>query len=417
MNRPARPGKRKEGKDAGASALRWIYGGIWLWMVVSFVRPQSIVPPLSALGLGMIAQAILIVGLLRARDFRPFKEPLTRLHMVVVVVLVLGAFKAVNTYWLFQAFVAMLTYLAVFYWALPLVMEDGKYRLQILKLMFVIYAVMGCWVMTHGGRGQGAFLADENDAALALSVGFGFCYPLVRFLPGKAWRALGYGALVASVVGIIVTLSRGGFLGLLAVIMAVAFFSGRLVRTLLIFALLAVAAIPFVPESYKKEMSTISDPAESTRVQRLYMWRIAVQQYMSHPVLGIGAENYPYRVADHEGTPFVQKANIFGRSFGGRSVHSSFFQILPELGTFGALAFLFMALRVLWRGFKLGRKEDEEDPMRTALARATAGGMIPFLVAGAFVSAAYYPHFWMLCGFSACLAFKVRGSQAPAAAR
>jgi O-antigen ligase len=354
---------------------------------------------------GYMGMAMVLFAWLRSGDKRTVRGRLSATYLILLGVVALGYFNAVNTYWLFLNFVEIATYWLIFCIALPLVLEERKYFIGLVKLMFVSYAVIGVWVITHNGHGQGAFLGDENDAALALGVGLGLCYPLRPVLAERSWRWFGLVVMALCAAGIVASASRGGFVGLVAVLLATAYLSGRLLRVLTVIAVVGLLALPLVPDQYFKEIQSINDPTESTRVQRLYMWRIGFQAYMSNPVLGIGAGNYGYRVADYETTPFVQKKNIFGRSFGGRAVHSTYFQILPELGTGGAIIFLVLATSVLRTGFAARKSGEGDDPTIVALARGTAAGMVAFLAAGAFVSAAYYPHFWMLCGLSASLTF------------
>jgi O-antigen ligase len=81
-------------------------------------------------------------------------------------------------------------------------------------------------------------------------------------------------------------------------------------------------------------------------------------------------------------------------------VHSSYFELLAELGTIGVIVFLLMAADVLRQGLKIGRNTKEADTVAVQLAQATAAAMCAFLGAGAFLSALYYPHFWLVCAMS-----------------
>jgi O-antigen ligase len=123
-------------------------------------------------------------------------------------------------------------------------------------------------------------------------------------------------------------------------------------------------------------------------------------EYVGNPMIGVGAGNYPYRVADYETAEFVQRADIWNRSLAGRSVHSSYFQLLAELGTLGLIVFVLMMVHVLRQGLKIGRNTKEADTVAVQLAQATAAAMCAFLAAGAFLSALYYPHFWLVCAMS-----------------
>src|SRR5262249_30880104 len=92
--------------------------------------------------------------------------------------------------------------------------ERLKWFLQLFVLSNTFIAV---WAMTHAGSGPGGFISDENDCALVLNVAMPFAIALAAW-PGHSRRGrlmwLGCGFLL--LLGSIATLSRGGFVGILA---------------------------------------------------------------------------------------------------------------------------------------------------------------------------------------------------------
>ncbi len=416
----------KTGASVAAGAvpkdtLRLLYYAVAGWFIVSYIQPQTIVPALGVIRPGLISTVVVLVCWIKTHDRRAFREPFAIMHLLLLLVLALGIFTAVNTFWLFTYFQVMAIHWIVFYLAMPLLMEREDYRFKLFLLFAVAFGFIGVWVMTHGGHGQGSFLGDENDAAVALSTGFCLCFPLRTLFPTRFQRVICNLALLLCAGGVVASLSRGGFLGLVTGMFAVALFSGKLIKTLVTLAVLSVLALPLVPSGYWKEMNTMNDPNDSTRVQRLYMWRIGISMWAGNPVIGVGAGNYPYRVQDYETTKFVQKANIFNRSFGGRPAHSTYFTLLPELGSAGALIFLLMVARILRQGFRLARSPPGVSPSVVALGRGIAAGVLAFMMSGAFVTALYYPHFWLLCGLGTSMAYiaaqkRVEPNGEPAAA-
>jgi O-antigen ligase len=92
------------------------------------------------------------------------------------------------------------------------------------------------------------------------------------------------------------------------------------------------------------------------------------------------------------------RLNVFGRSFAGRAAHSLYFTMLAELGSVGSVAFLVMLAAVIRRTWKLSRAGDPGLP--PGLASGVGAALVSYAACSAFVSAFYYPPFWVLCGFA-----------------
>jgi O-antigen ligase len=82
------------------------------------------------------------------------------------------------------------------------------------------------------------------------------------------------------------------------------------------------------------------------------------------------------------------------------SAHSIYFQIMGELGFtgFALLAALVISCLKAQRAVLARRPEEFGDPADAAFlvaaAHATRASLLGYLVGGAFLSAAYYPHLW-----------------------
>jgi hypothetical protein len=137
------------------------------------------------------------------------------------------------------------------------------------------------------------------------------------------------------------------------------------------------------PAGYFERMRTTADTEESSAQGRITAWKSGFGMALGNPLLGAGAGNFPVG---------------FGRLNGGRwmTAHSIYFLLLGELGFPG----LFLLIGLIWANLSanvsLQREVRRLDPERAArmanLLSCGSASMVGFAIAGAFLSAAYYPH-------------------------
>jgi probable O-glycosylation ligase (exosortase A-associated) len=390
--RPAKP---------GIGAVFWLLVG---YFFIDYVRPQNHVPGLGALKLGMILSILLGIAWLAKADKSILKEPLVVFYGLFILSVASTVVFAVNTYWTYQTTKTLAIYL--FAATLPAVAFLNT-REKIIKF-FNIWIAMHVWLafmsMAHAGRGSGGFLADENDWALALAMAVPYPFFLSQSPDcSKPMRILYLAALSVLILGTAFTLSRGGFVGLVVVMVGLLYFSRQRIRKLLLFIVMAAILVPLVPAKYFGEIQSISDTSDRTREDRFYSWRRGWEMFLDNPVLGIGAGNYPWKVNEYELRSSEYNPN--GRLHGGRVAHSLYFTLIPELGSVGILIYstiVVLAIRKLLRLGRVGKSHNSqgiESSDLELLARAMLVSLAGYFISGAFISVLYYPHLWYLIGF------------------
>jgi O-antigen ligase len=151
----------------------------------------------------------------------------------------------------------------------------------------------------------------------------------------------------------------------------------------------------FGGETYKQEMSTITDTKESTARERILSWQASWRMFLDNP-LGVGAGNFPVRFPQYQ-------PEELQRGMWGRVSHSLWFTLLPELGIIGTFIYfsiIFQNLRdiSLIRKFNITKKDLNQKfyiNLSTALYTSLAG----FFASATFLSVLYYPHFWYFTAF------------------
>ncbi len=360
-----------------------------------YVRPQEIVPGLSSVPVaGLLSLLLSLWALFYAR--MPYLRSAVGLIFVLGAVFFLSGLDAVNVSAYKYAILFMFTYFPQCLAMYILVQSRGDIE-SFLRFWIVVYLCMGAITIVHGGRGPGDFTDDENDAALALIIGVPIAfYGLTTFFRTGAWRQVAMLTLFVLVVAIVVTSSRGGFLGFVTVVLVIWYLSRRRLRNafmaLLFGALFGGVVVSLLPSSFIHEVESIDDAQDSTRIERLNTWEVAWYMFKDNPVLGVGAANFPWYVGEYQ-----RQASWWhegGKNLQGRVTHSMVFQVLSELGTIGVLLYgyiVFVLPRRLLRMRTLLLRR-RADVFAIRLCDMLIASMAGYFVSGIFISVAYYPH-------------------------
>ncbi len=379
------------------------------YVLVDFGRPHSWLPILGYLRPGVI---VLGGGILAMLIKRPAIPPLGKYVLAFLgLMLLLAPFaynngRAVATTRDF----GLMTVGAI----LPMmVFVDTFERFRkLLRFWVWIHVPLAIYSLTNRGVGVGSFLADENDFAMAMNMSIPYAFALLAVEKGAARRFCLFGALGILVLATAATMSRGGFVGLAALLFMLWVRSPRKLASLVLVVVLAVTLSVLAPATYWKEISTISRSTDEndTGYQRLYLWKIAWRIFLDHPVLGVGPANYQYHNYFYED----EKETSRGYHVWGRVSHSVYFTVLPEYGIVGTALFLvivFKGISARRRSLRtcrtqlarqdLSSEERERVRFYQHMLAGMDGAVVTFLVTGAFIAVLYYPHLWVLTAFTA----------------
>jgi len=298
----------------------------------------------------------------------------------------------------------IITYLIV-------VLTDDRWKLRALMLMMVFSlgfegAKQG-WaqlVTEPGGRNDNSFpfLGDNNGVAVGMFMLVPLLGALAKTTSGRWLRRLLRFVLFGVLYRGISTYSRGGFLaaGVLAIVYWLR--SRNKLAVLAGIVLVAGVLLPVMPEAFWERMQTIrtySEIEEGSALSRLHFWKVATVMASDNPVFGVGfhAFNPAYNEYDFS----------FGKYGAGRSVHSSWFGVLAELGYVGSILYgLLIALAL--RNCHVARKLSAGDPDRSdlvAYAIAFETSFWVFLVGGSFLPFQYNEMVLHLIGLSIALRY------------
>jgi O-antigen ligase len=242
---------------------------------------------------------------------------------------------------------------------------------------------------------QAALASNPNDLALMLNL----LIPLgiALFLSGTrvTTRVFSLGVVGCAVIGVIVTFSRAGFLGLATI--AVIYFA-RLVRRpgdrrwAFAVLVLVIFSLPFLPSTYVRRISTITDIDADTTGSSQERWRdtVAAARYvMEHPIIGAGI-----------GMDTLALNQVRGARW--RQVHNVYLEYAVDLGLPGLSLFLLLQWGV-FRTVRSARKRSASVPALRELHYLAEGlevSLIVFAVAGCFHPVAYHFYFYYMAGMA-----------------
>lgn len=391
-------------------------GACLFYLSVEFGRPMAWVPALASLRPGMIAALWGVVAILRKKDRRPVPKVMWYMFGLILLMTWHVPFAMNNAWalWGLEDYAILVIGCVLPLAVLPASLAQVRYLMSAYVFLHVPMAIHGAM---HGGVGMSGWMEDENDLALVLNVALGVALFLFMETENKTKRLLLAGTMTLMIATTVITMSRGGFVGLAALALYLVLVSPKRMTVLLLIALAAGGLFLFAPARYWNEVRSIqsSDQEGDTGEQRIYFWGMGWRMYLDHPIVGVGTRNYGIQAPFYE-DPF--RADTTGLHTWGRVAHSLYVTLISEQGTIGAILFLL----TLWFGYKTRRRIKKEardhpdDPeLKSALLLATglSAGMFALLVTGAFITVIYYPLIWVLAGFFGSLDAVTRPKVAP----
>jgi O-antigen ligase len=239
----------------------------------------------------------------------------------------------------------------------------------------------------------GGIFGNPNDLATA----FDLLLPLALALAltSRGLERIIY--LIASAVitfGVIITFSRGGFLGLVLMGGVLLWKVGRRNRLTTVFVALLAAGvfISVLPSGYSDRILTIFQTDKDTTnsaQERTELLKRAFEVAGNNLIIGVGIGNYPFY------------------SLRQRMAHNSYLEIWAELGLLGLIAYLtmlFAPMRSLSRIARdVARKDAPADRELYLLAAGVQAAMVAYLVCSFFGSVQYQWFVYYIIAYAVAL--------------
>jgi len=253
-----------------------------------------------------------------------------------------------------------------------------------------------------GAQNQGGHVGENNYYAVWLCTLFPFVWYMARVEHRKWIKYLFYICLPGMFLAVLNTWSRGGYLGIIAVIYYLAFQTKHKIRNIVLITILGMVGFGLLPSGIKEEalsIKTVEERSESSALGRVHFWKIALIMTAKNPVLGVGFKNFEKKYDEYD--------DSYGQYGHDRSVHETFLQVLSENGVPAFLIFISCFVSVFTTGYMIRRRLKVLSPQDQARFKQWSfmleGGLVGFSVCGLFVSAGYLDILWYLFALSIAL--------------
>jgi O-antigen ligase len=403
---PATSTKGKWGLKRGHA---FTYSALVLFTIVLYVRPAEFYPsPLTAsiaLIVGLATLAFFVPTQLSLEGTLTARPPEVNLVLLLCLTALLSVPLAINRFTAWQEFSGTFIRCVVMF---IVIINAVRTKARLKGLLFIALA-SGVWLSGEaindfrlglatvdgyraGGRGNGIF-GNTNDMALHVVTLFPIAIALL-FAARSLIRKLLFGACAAVMLAaIILSYSRGAFLGLIVVLIFMAMKFGRRHRVGIVSAVLVIAGavLVFAPDNYGGRLLSIFmpslDPGGSSDARRGELIR-SLYIALRHPLLGIGMGNYQNEM-----------------SYKGLVTHNSYTQVAAELGATALVCYTLFIVTPLRKLGQIARETfaTRRDSQYYYLTVGLQASLLGYMVSSFFLSVAYLWYVYYLVGFAVCL--------------
>ena len=349
------------------------------------MRDHFIEYPLGAHVLLFLVLAVIIGALLHGK--RLPKSKLYIIWLVIGVYLYLSMWmgtalgNAPAPLWLSDAnFVTWKDYMLIplVFVAASLVIEDRKairtvIVITAITLLFIdrsclLESMSRTWSnFDENKRDVGPLDYGANQTAAFLAQFAMFIWGVLQFIRAKKYKLLAYGIVAITLLAIMYTFSRGGYLAVLVSILVLGILKDR--KLLVIFGVFLLTWQLIVPTAVRERVSMTENPSGQLDIsaqERVDLWKESWDSIVHSPILGNGFATFQY--GQHVG-------NL-------GDTHDWFIKVLVETGIIGLIMAFILFQQTLALSFRLFRRAN--DPLYRGLGLGLILAMCSCTVANCF---------------------------------
>jgi O-antigen ligase len=240
-------------------------------------------------------------------------------------------------------------------------------------------------------RGWGGMSGDPNY----FTMGAIMWLPIAVFLArsGNRWeRIYSKVATLVILVAVVLSASRGGFIGLSVSLLYLLMRSKRRVRNAILVTVIAVPLLTLFPASPLRRLVKPSAGDTQAANIRLALWGAGLQMVQQNPLSGIGIGQFKPAVRAYLPDPTYDFI-----------AHNTYLEAAAELGVLGLLAFVGMLIASLLALRRVVNGDTSEDGYFRNTALAMQAGIIAYSVQAFFISTWTERMFWFGFCVSVCV--------------
>lgn len=261
-------------------------------------------------------------------------------------------------------------------------------------------------VVTAGGhRVSGiptTMMSDNNHFAVTMCMVIPLLVYLALTLQNRIARFAALSGVFLTLLSVVGTNSRGGFLCLAVLGIWYALTSRRKVLSLFVILALGMTIIFLAPDSWFQRIDTIRSAGEdSSFMGRVIAWKVSTAIAFANPIFGGGLHAVQSAVAWHQ---FIYQLDFLSFIYSPapglipRAAHSIYFEILGDLGFVGLFLFLCIIVNAFLTARNIRKIVTGHPELYWArdLSDALKLALVAYCVGGAGVSLGYLDLFYIV---------------------
>jgi putative inorganic carbon (hco3(-)) transporter len=373
-----------------------------IYLMIEYVRPQSIWTFLDVLPLGLLSLAGGVVVVLFSspeRNAKPYGSqlPLLGAFLGLIVLSILGSQYPA---WGWGNLSLYISWMMAYFLISKAVNNERRYMVFLVLFLlfsfkmsqhgFKTWAASGFRFNKEGVNGAPGWFQNSGEVGIQMCI---FLPMLLYFMNAgwrdwNLWKRGGMCVVALTVIGTVVgSSSRGALIGSGVVLFWMLARSRYKVRGLIAVAAVAAAVAFILPPEFYGRMDSMGE--DNSSQMRLQYWAYGWELMKQHPVLGVGYFNWFPTYAAH--------LIAIGEGRRPEVCHNIFVQAGSELGFPGVLfllAFIIATFVLNARTRKLLARQPDSDFLRQ-VAFGLDAGMIGYLISAQFITVLYYPYLWI----------------------
>jgi len=238
----------------------------------------------------------------------------------------------------------------------------------------------------------GGLFENSNDLALHLVTMVPLAFMLGIENKNPLRRIVFWGISLLMIAAVIITFSRGGFIGLIVMALVLVRKLGRRNKSLALGALVlgVVFFLAVAPGAYAGRLATIFDSASDltgSSSQRTEVLKRSIWVTLRYPLFGVGLGNFHHKSAQELGT------------------HNAYTQVSSEMGIAAMVFYIIFLVHPLRKLRMIEREmfERNENSRFYYFAIGIQASLVGYMVASFFAAVAYQWYIYYLVAYAICM--------------
>jgi putative inorganic carbon (hco3(-)) transporter len=380
---------------------------ICAYLVIEFVRPQTIFPAIDFLPWGQLFVVGALIGAFTDASIKWVACAANKWIIVFLIMILISIFFAKYPETAKKYFMIFFSWFMVYFLIINIV--NTKERFYIFLMLYFIaaakiavgtsksWAFRGFSFTSWGLSGPKGYFQNSGELAILMLMIFPLAFYLYQALKGKVksyekWLLMLF--WICPILTILGASSRGAQIALVLELLVI--FRKSLVSPKLLVGVvvLCMGIFYLLPDEQKERFSKTGD--DKTSKQRLLYWEHGWDMMTENPITGVGFFNFvPYYENNFRSDMLYPHAEL---------PHNIFIQVGTDAGFIALFCFIMLIFYCIYTCYKIAKRINYAPGSTWPYIAAGLGmGVFGFLIAGQFVTVGYYPFLWIHLALIACL--------------